>query len=109
MADNFNSLLRKNGFFLLFIVFVVSIFLILLVNGWILRQIDQRTEEKGVEQSSLEQSEGRFNPMKKPKVIPERVSSQPAAFEGSKPEDPSFQTQDKKTQEIPLDSKILIQ
>ncbi|GEM_PF-2957439 len=49
MPNNLNFSLRKNGVILLFIIFIVSIVLILLVNGWILRQIEQKDEEKVME------------------------------------------------------------
>ena len=109
MADNFNFFLRKNGFLLFFILFIISILFILLVNGWISSQIDERTEEKGVEQSFSEKVDNRFNPAKEPEVTRERVSPRQASFEGSEPEEQSSQAQDKKMQEIPIDSKILIQ
>ena len=81
MLNNLNFSLRKNGVVLLFIIFIVSIILIVLVNGWILRQIEQKDEEKVMEPSRNNRSEG--------------IQS-------------SEQNQ-KNIHQIPLDSEILIQ
>ena len=81
MPNNLNFSLRKNGVILLFIIFIVSIILIVLVNGWILRQIEQKGEGEVMEPSRNNRADG--------------IQS-------------SGQDQ-KNIHQIPLDSEILIQ
>ena len=92
--------LRNNAVLLLFIIFVVGILLIFLVNGWILRQLNQK--DTGIPAQEIKAG---FRPAGKPKALEKKIPQDFPAPKAQEPAKPS----DKKNHEIPLDSEILLQ
>ncbi len=106
MINHLKFSLRNNTAIFLLVICVVGVLLIFLVNGWILRELDQENENNSLDRQQI--SADVFKPKGNPKIVEHRVSPgsasvAPPASEVSKKED------EKKVHEIPLDSEILLQ
>ena len=73
MTNHLKFSLRNNAAIFLLVICIVGVFLIFLVNGWILRELDQKAENRWVDHQQIPADV--FKPKGKPKIIEHRVSS----------------------------------
>ncbi len=96
MSNHLKFSLRNNAAIFLLVICIVGVLLIFLVNGWILKELDQKTENSSVDRKQI------------PADVFKPVSSHSSSV-ALPTSEASSQEDEKKVQEIPFDSEILLQ